>query len=231
LDTVPAGVRHERLLWVSRDPVPEREVPALKPLLVGLCVLFVTTQAVAATSGQHAGARAGGKTGKAAALTLDQKLALKVKAARKRSASIRFFQTHRSLFRSADTRAVALGRLVRAKRGLARAQREIRYYERLIHVRDAKRQARRLATAAPRVAICEVFGQYCRQALAVAWCESGHETTARNGQYLGLFQMGTYARQLAGHGDTAYEQALAAHKLFVLSGRDWSPWSCRWAAY
>ena len=107
---------------------------------------------------------------------------------------------------------------------------EIGYYERLIDRRGAKQQARRLSSASPRAAICAVFGRYCRQALAVAWCESGHQTTARNGQYLGLFQMGDWARTYAGHGDTAYEQAVAAYKLFVQSGRDWSPWSCRWAA-
>lgn len=216
---------------MSRAPVPDQEVPALKAFLVGLCVLFVMTQAVAAANGQHVGARAlKSKTGKASSLTLEQKLAVKVKAARKHRSTIRFFDTHRSLLRSAEKRAVALGALVRAKRGLARVLKEVRYYERLIRARDAKRQARRLAHASPRVAICEVFGQYCRQALAVAWCESGHQTTARNGQYLGLFQMGVYARQLAGHGDSAYEQSLAAYKLFVVSGRDWSPWSCRWAA-
>ena len=30
---------------------------------------------------------------------------------------------------------------------------------------------------------------------------------AQNGQYLGLFQMGSYERQLFGHGETAHEQA------------------------
>ncbi len=143
---------------------------------------------------------------------------------------IRFFEGHRSLLRTGHQRTVVVAKLARAKHGLARATKEIRYYTRLISVRDEKRQSRRLAAASPRVAICSVFGRYCRQALAVAWCESGHQTTARNGQYLGLFQMGDWARAYAGHGDTAYEQAVAAYKLFVQSGRDWSPWSCRWAA-
>ena len=56
------------------------------------------------------------------------------------------------------------------------------------------------------------------------------DTTAQNGQYLGLFQMGSYERELFGHGDTAHAQAIAAHRYFVRSGQDWSPWSCRWAA-
>ena len=61
----------------------------------------------------------------------------------------------------------------------------------------------------------------------MAWCESRLDTTAQNGQYLGLFQMGSSERRLFGHGDTAHEQAVAAHRYFVRSGRDWSPWSCR----
>ena len=50
---------------------------------------------------------------------------------------------------------------------------------------------------------------------------------AQNGQYLGLFQMGSSERRLFGHGETAHQQALAAHRYFVVSGRDWSPWSCK----
>jgi hypothetical protein len=73
-----------------------------------------------------------------------------------------------------------------------------------------------------------VFGtRYCGQALRVARCESHLRVTARNGQYLGLFQMGSSERRRFGHGATAYKQATAAHRYFVLSGRDWSPWSCK----
>ncbi len=191
------------------------------------------TQAAAAANAQHsavAGRAAVESTPAKATLTLEQKLALKIAAARKHRSTVRFFQTHRSLLRSAAPRPAALAAFARAKRGLAKVTKEIRYYERRIHARAAQRRSRRLATASPRDAICGVFGRYCRQALAVAWCESGHQTTARNGQYLGLFQMGDWARAYAGHGDTAYEQAVAAYELFVQTGRDWSPWSCRWAA-
>lgn len=84
----------------------------------------------------------------------------------------------------------------------------------------------------PRAAICHVFGAYCTQAIAVARCESGPGMTPRahNGQYLGAFQMGSSERRLYGHGPTVLEQARAAWRYFVRSGRDWSPWSCRWAA-
>ncbi len=74
-----------------------------------------------------------------------------------------------------------------------------------------------------------VFGSYGEQAVRVAGCETGqtYSTTARNGQYLGLFQMGDYARSTYGHGWTALEQALAAYRYFVASGYDWSPWECK----
>lgn len=76
-------------------------------------------------------------------------------------------------------------------------------------------------------AICYIFKGYCRQAIAVARCESGLSTTAQNGQYLGMFQMGNFARAKYGHGSTALIQAKAAYRYFVDSGRGWSPWSCK----
>lgn len=82
----------------------------------------------------------------------------------------------------------------------------------------------------PRNAICHVFGNYCSQAIGVARCESHLTTTAANGQYLGLFQMGSSERRLYGHSSTALGQSTSAYRYFVASGRDWSPWSCRWAA-
>jgi hypothetical protein len=75
--------------------------------------------------------------------------------------------------------------------------------------------------------IRQVFGVYGEQAVAVARCESGLTTGAENGQYLGLFQMGSYARSTYGHSWNAWGQARAAYRYFVDSGRDWSPWSCR----
>ena len=84
-----------------------------------------------------------------------------------------------------------------------------------------------LKPASPRTVICRVFGDRCREALAVSRCESRLRTDAQNGQYLGLFQMGSDARRLFGHGSTAVAQAEAAHRYFVASGRDWGPWSCK----
>lgn len=75
--------------------------------------------------------------------------------------------------------------------------------------------------------ICKVFGPYCQQAIRVARCESGLTTRAQNGQYLGLFQMGSYARGRFGHSWTPWGQARSARRYFIDSGKDWSPWSCR----
>jgi hypothetical protein len=81
-----------------------------------------------------------------------------------------------------------------------------------------------------RMAIRLVFGPYAGQALAVSSCETGgtYSTSATNGQYLGLFQMGSNERATyeAGY-STPLEQALAAYVYFVVTGRDWSPWQCK----
>lgn len=79
----------------------------------------------------------------------------------------------------------------------------------------------------PRAAITHVFGRYAGQALAVAWCESRLSVYARNGQYLGLFQMGSYARGRYGHSWTALGQSRAAYRYFRDAGSDWSPWECK----
>lgn len=75
--------------------------------------------------------------------------------------------------------------------------------------------------------ICQVFGPYCSQALAVARCESGFSITAVNGIYYGLFQLGATERATYGEGRTALGETQAAYRYFVASGRDWSPWSCK----
>lgn len=74
-----------------------------------------------------------------------------------------------------------------------------------------------------------VFGRYAAQALRVADCETGgsYSTRARNGQYLGLFQMGSWERSRYGHGPTVLAQAQAAYRYFTATGSDWSPWACK----
>ena len=78
-----------------------------------------------------------------------------------------------------------------------------------------------------RTAICTTFRGYCSQALRVAWCESRYNVYARNGQYLGLFQMGSYARGRYGHSWSAWGQARAAYRYFRDSGYSWGPWACK----
>ncbi len=75
-------------------------------------------------------------------------------------------------------------------------------------------------------AIQYVFGPYADQAYRVSSCE-GTSVYSQNGQYLGIFQMGSFARSLYGHGSTYLAQARAAYRYFVASGRDWSPWACK----
>jgi len=69
------------------------------------------------------------------------------------------------------------------------------------------------------------------EAFRVAGCETGgtYNIYARNGQYLGIFQMGSHERARFGHGWNVWDQAKAAHKYYVLAG-GWQPWTCRWAA-
>lgn len=90
----------------------------------------------------------------------------------------------------------------------------------------AKRYPANTATANARI-IQTVFGRYGTQAVQVARCESGLSIYARNGQYLGLFQMGTFARGRFGHSWDAWGQARAAFAYFRLAGYSWGPWTCK----
>jgi hypothetical protein len=190
----------------------------------------MVTQAPAAANGEST-AKAGKATaGREAtsvakrAVSLELRLGRKLAAANKHRSTVRFFERHRWLLRSAEHRIAAQRAFRRANRSLARATSSVTAIQRAL----ARREARRKANATPKAAICHVFGRrYCSQALSVSWCESRHSTTAQNGQYLGLFQMGWSERQLFGHGSTARQQARAAHRYFVVSGRDWSPWGCK----
>jgi hypothetical protein len=189
---------------------------------------LLATQAVAATNGQTKQGPAKARSGQAAkpdrALSLSERLERKLGVAKRQQSVIRFFTKHRWLLASKKHRVEARTALRRANRRLARVTRNIVAIQQVLRVREARRRAAK----SPKVAICKVFGRrYCGQALSVAWCESRYSTTAQNGQYLGLFQMGWSERRLFGHGRGALAQAKAAHRYFVLSGRDWSPWSCK----
>jgi len=136
--------------------------------------------------------------------------------------TIRFFRRH-SLLHAGTHRVVALKTLVRARHRLRTAESAVRRLRQELRAQEL----RRLRGATPREAICGAFRDNCRDAVDVAWCESRLQTTAQNGQYLGLFQMGTMARQRFGHGPSAWEQATAAHRYFVYAGSNWGPWNCK----
>jgi len=122
------------------------------------------------------------------------------------------------------TRARAAARRYRA----AGLDLQARLRRRVIAVRDLEAALRRssvIVNDAP-TAIRLVFGDRAGEALRVAWCESRYHTWARNGQYLGIFQMGTTERATYGHGPTALDQAVAAHRYF-LAANGWGPWECK----
>jgi hypothetical protein len=201
----------------------------LRALLVGLLAFILVTQAAAAaTKAPSSQPRPAAKTVPTTkpSLTLEQQLKRTLASLHRYQGTVRFFRTHRSLLSSAEHQESAKSTLAYAERRIPPLSRTVS----ALRVKIRARDARRVASLPPRAAICEVFENDCQAAIAVAWCESHLQTTAQNGQYLGLFQMGSYERRLFGHGPSAHAQAVAAHRYFVRSGRDWSPWSCRWAA-
>jgi hypothetical protein len=187
-----------------------------------VCAFVLVTHVAAATRGSRPV-----ENGKAkpvhAARTAEAQLELLLTVARRERRVLRFFESHPRPASSPKHGQEARARVRRARAVLAVKEREIAHLRRVLHTREI----RRLRALPPQAAICDVFDRYCGQAVQVAWCESRLHTDAENGQYLGLFQMGSSARGLYGHGPTAHEQAVAAHRYFVSSGRDWSPWSCK----
>ena len=149
---------------------------------------------------------------------------------KKSTSVIRFFDTHRWLLSDPRFEKEAHLRLGIARRTLTASKAKAARAHAVLARRKAQAERKRLLASferSPQKAICHVFGSYCGQALRVARCESGYSVNAQNGQYLGLFQMGSNERRLFGHGESALVQAQAAYRYFVRSGRDWSPWSCK----
>lgn len=172
---------------------------------------------------------------------LDRRLTGESARIRRSQSVIRFFGNHRRLLTHPRFGPVARERLAAAKRRRARAQARATALRHAIAARRraaglppvlprperTQRIARPARALTPQAVICRVFGPRCREALRVAHCESRYRTDARNGQYLGLFQMGNWARSTYGHGTSAALQAKAAYRLFVDTGRSWRPWSCK----
>ena len=188
----------------------------LKALITGLCALVLVVTPTAAQAGSSA--------------DVSTDLARHMASMKKSSSVIRFFDTHRWLLSDPRFEKEAHLRLGIAHRTLTASRAKATRARAALARRRAQTEYKRLLASferSPQRAICHVFGSYCGQALRVARCESGYSVNAQNGQYLGLFQMGTSERRLFGHGESALEQAQAAYRYFVRSGRDWSPWSCK----
>lgn len=195
------------------SPVPEMEVRPLKALAMGACALILLVLPAAAQSQSDA--------------DLGAQLKRHLYTMKHDRQVLRFFQAHGWLLRDPRFATEARRQLRLHTLSFKRTERKAAAAKSVLARRSQVRRLAVLESTSPRVAICHVFGSYCRQALAVSHCESRLHTTARNGQYLGLFQMGSNERRLFGHGASAVEQARAAHRYFVASGRDWSPWSCK----
>lgn len=73
------------------------------------------------------------------------------------------------------------------------------------------------------VAKCESASYWKR---GIPWMAVGPNDEYGNPR-LSMFQMGTRERRLYGHGPDPWSQAFAAHRYYILSGRDWSPWECQ----
>lgn len=74
-------------------------------------------------------------------------------------------------------------------------------------------------------AVCFYFGdKNCDQAMKIVKCETGgtYWPWVSNGQYLGIFQMGSSERAKYGHGNNVWAQAKAAYHYFLDAG--WGPW-------
>jgi hypothetical protein len=140
---------------------------------------------------------------------------------------IEFFKSHRSLLSDPRFSAKAKRQLSAHRAHLALTMRRLTAMRAALGKHRRERQLAVSGLGNPRTVICRIFGPYCRQALTVARCESNLKTWARNGEYLGLFQMSWLARRLFGHGASAEQQSRAALRYFVRSGRDWSPWTCK----
>src|SRR5262249_28343079 len=155
-------------------------------------------------------------------VTPEKRLEQELAVVRKQRSVLRFFQNHPALL-TGDDRNIARTAVKQANVRLARAEKSVAWLQ---HVLTA-REERKLEQLPPKQAIADGFAASSKRAIRVAWAGPRLRTDAQNGQYLGLFQMGSYARELYGHGSTAHDQAVAAHKYFISSGRDWSPWSCK----
>jgi hypothetical protein len=201
----------------GRAPVPDSEVKVLKALALGACAMFMLVLVTPAAAHVAAAPRGG----------LEVQLRHHLRTLRHDKQVLTFFDKHEWLLTDPRFQREANRQLTTHRRHVAFAQRKVAATQAAIAKQQQARQLAAVRAATPQAVICRIFGVHCKEAVTVARCESRLQTWARNGQYLGLFQMGTSERSLFGHGPSAEEQARAAYRYFVFSGRNWSPWSCK----
>ena len=194
-------------------PCPRSGGHVLRALRVGVCavVLLLVSTAFAL----------------AASTTEAHGLAAARHTAKRDHQVLRFFANHKWLLKDPRFAAEARRQIAAHRRSLAAAERQLAAHRLRAQRKQVVRRLASVRVETPSDVICRVFGPHCGEAIRVARCESGLRTDAVNGQYLGLFQMGSQERRLFGHGPSAEEQARAAHRYFVYAGLTWSPWSCR----
>ena len=73
-------------------------------------------------------------------------------------------------------------------------------------------------------AVCYYFKNNCTTAMRIVKCETGGSYTpwSSNGQYQGIFQMGSQERATYGDGNNVWAQAKAAFAYFRVAG--FGPW-------
>ncbi len=214
---------------MSRAPVPDQEVPALRALIVGLCVLLVMTPAVAAANGQQNAPRQAPK-----GEVCESELAHARAEARSEDQGGAQVPRRDPLLRDAPL-APQLGQARdRARAGRASSRDGDQGGELLPAAHPRSRRQEAGATSRARhAARCDLRACSGGTATRPSPSRGASPVTRRPRRTASTSASSRWAsgrRAFAGHGDTAHEQAVAAHRYFVRTGRDWSPWSCRWAA-
>jgi hypothetical protein len=125
-------------------------------------------------------------------------------------------------------------RLARKARALHRTHPHVRaytFFRRLCHAWRKAHVRPAPAAVVPSVRIvARRYGFDPEGMLRVARCESNLRRTATNGQYLGLFQLGSFARARYLHGawTDSYANAMAAAH-YARDAGGWGPWTCGYA--
>jgi hypothetical protein len=138
-----------------------------------------------------------------------------VNALHRYAGTLVFFRRHAWLVRRPPTRPIALREIRKARVWVAVIRRELG---------ETRASLRPRPQSVPQI-ICAVFGPECSKALQVFFCESRYSTSARNGQYFGIGQMGSAERaRFGGSSLDPWDQIRAAYRYWQVAG--WGPWSC-----